>query len=338
MCGLQSMDNALKDVSKELTASDISTAFKDKTLDSLDLIRFTGGEPFLKNDFPQIIEQIWKNAAPKLFYITTNGTYTDRIKDFVKYYDGKDIKLNIQISLDSANEMHDKIRGVPGLFNKALATLEMLKTFKDKSKNIIIGVNQTIIKENMDEIAGVNKLMKQLGFEHKIYVAVDSHESTIMSKGKKTYEFKLCSDYTREEIEKIYDEIQGTLWKNKKFRGITDVNYIWHLVEEFLVQGSKNRALKIGNTSNAPCLAAFLYFRLMPNGDVMPCTLKPMVLGNLRNETFSSIWYSKETQLVRKNEIKTCPGCWVECDIVSNFVYSPFIIKRFLSNLISKKK
>lgn len=334
MCGLSKMDNSLKDVKQELTADQIGNAFSDKNLHSLDLIRFTGGEPFLKDDFIQIVHQIWEKAKPKLFYITTNGTFTDRIKDFVKSFQGKNIKLSIQVSLDGVSDTHDKIRGVPGTADRAIETLEMLTSFK-KTAPVTIGINQTIIKENINEIDPVNQLAKKMGIEHKVYVAVTPHESEILSAGEKQPEIKLVSHYTKDEKQQLYEKIETIMEGGQESKDFSNINYIWRLVEKFLREGERKRILREPGIVNLPCLAGFLYFRLLPNGDIMPCTILSETMGNIKENSFSEIWHSKKADFIRK-QVKRCRGCWVECDIVSNFVYSDYILKYFVRHMREK--
>jgi hypothetical protein len=81
-------------------------------------------------------------------------------------------------------------------------------------------------------------------------------------------------------------------------------------------------------------MAAFLYLRLLPNGDVMPCTMIPEAIGNIKEKSFSEIWYSSKADLIRR-QVKSCPGCWIECDIVSNFVYSDYMLKYFAGNVLN---
>ena len=78
MCGIKDVDRKLKNKEYELTAKDISTIFRDPLLRKLDLIRFTGGEPFLKEDFTDIVEEIIKNTKTKIYYVTTNGYYSQK--------------------------------------------------------------------------------------------------------------------------------------------------------------------------------------------------------------------------------------------------------------------
>jgi len=331
MCGLSTMDNSLKDIKGELTAFQIGNAFSDENLHSLDLIRFTGGEPFLKDDFAQIVHQIWEKAKPKLFYITTNGTFTEKIKDFVKSFQGMDIKLSIQVSLDAVSDTHDKIRGVPGMADKAITTLEMLAALK-RTGPVSIGINQTITKENINEIESVNQLAKRMGIGHKVYVAVTPHESEILSQGEKQKEIKLVGHCTEAEKKQIYEKIENIMEKDEKSKDFLNIDYIWHLVEKFLREGEKHRILKEPGIVNLPCLAGFLYFRLLPDGDIMPCTILSETMGNIKEKSFSEIWYSPKADSIRK-QVKRCSGCWVECDIVSNFVYSDYILKYFIRHM-----
>ena len=334
MCGLSTMDNSLKDANQELTSDQIGNAFGDKNLHSLDLIRFTGGEPFLKNDFTQIVHQIWEKAKPKLFYITTNGIFTDRIKEFVKFFNDKDIKLSIQVSLDAVSDTHNRIRGIPGIADKAIETLEMLISLK-KTMPFNIGINQTIIKENINEIEYVNQLAKKMGIGHKVYVAVTPHESEILSHGEKQQEIKLVGHYTEDEKKQLYEKIENIINRGQEYKDFSNINYIWHLVEKFLREGERKRILKEPGIVNLPCLAGFLYLRLLPNGDIMPCTILSEIMGNIKEKSFSEIWHSEEADSIR-NKVKRCRGCWVECDIVSNFVYSDYVLKYFIRNMQGK--
>jgi radical SAM protein with 4Fe4S-binding SPASM domain len=40
------------------------------------------------------------------------------------------------------------------------------------------------------------------------------------------------------------------------------------------------------------CLAGLYYCRVYPNGDVTPCPYLPIKLGNIREQTFSEIWFN----------------------------------------------
>ncbi|WP_026755288.1 GTP 3',8-cyclase MoaA [Sediminibacter sp. Hel_I_10] len=56
-------------------------------------IRFTGGEPLLRKDFPQILEQL--GTLPVSMSITTNGITIDRYIDLLKKHQVKTINLSL---------------------------------------------------------------------------------------------------------------------------------------------------------------------------------------------------------------------------------------------------
>jgi Fe-coproporphyrin III synthase len=61
----------------ELTAEQVSQVFGK--LGSLDAVRLSGGEPFLRADLLELAEAVMAASAPGLLHITTNGSFPDRI-------------------------------------------------------------------------------------------------------------------------------------------------------------------------------------------------------------------------------------------------------------------
>ena len=129
MCGNFNKEH---DSQSELTAEDINRAFSDPYLKNLDIIRFTGGEPFIKKDLKDIIHTIYKNTNCKFYFITTNCTFIEKIEDLVRSVVPEGITLNFQVSLDSIGEEHDGIRGLKGASKIVLENLKHLKKLREK--------------------------------------------------------------------------------------------------------------------------------------------------------------------------------------------------------------
>jgi len=336
MCGIKNVDNSLKVREKELTANDISRIFKDPLLKKLDLIRFTGGEPFLKEDFPDIVEEIAKNTDTKIYYITTNGFFTERILDFTKRLAPKIKNLVIQVSLDGTRERHDDIRKLPGLYDKVVETLKGLKNLKE-SLSFSFGINQTITEDTVKDVAKIAELSEELGCDHKLYMAHEAHESDILEGENLTGSPVLLSNPDRIIVEKLYNKIDEHYNRRRgKKSKLISPEILWNVIEKRVLEGSKNRNLKGRNLPNPPCLACSLYVRLLPDGKLMPCTLKPRAIGDLKESTFSTIWDSKAAKNMRE-EVRNCRGCWVECDIVPNLIYSFGITGDIVKELLSFK-
>ena len=337
MCGIRNVKDDLKSKEKELTPSDISRIFKDPLLKKLDLIRFTGGEPFLKEDFTEIVDEIIKNTNTKIYYITTNGFYMDRIEKFVKKLSPKTKNLVIQVSLDAIGKTHDDIRKIPDLHKKAIETLEVLKKLS-KDHSFSFGVNQTITLDTVNHIEDISILCKRLGCDHKVYMAHETHESDIMEGDKLTNKLSLFSNPDINKAKMLYKTIEEHYERECSRDNKTSLpETLWKVTEREILKGSKNRVLMGRAIPNHACFSLFYYFRMLPDGLIMPCTLKPKVIGDLKKNTFTEIWKSKEAEKMRL-EVKRCKGCWVECDIVSNIVYSVNTARKVIGEIFSSKR
>jgi len=63
--------------------------------------------------------------------------------------------------------------------------------------------------------------------------------------------------------------------------------------------------------SGGACPVGFWYCTILPNGDVLPCRRLPIVLGNLRNQSFYEIWYKSDIlwRLREHRKIEVCGQC-----------------------------
>jgi len=72
---------------REMDFKQISAVFSQ--LKNLDVIRITGGEPFLRTDLIDIVNMMQKDIIPEKIHITTNGFLTEKILQFIKNVDNQ---------------------------------------------------------------------------------------------------------------------------------------------------------------------------------------------------------------------------------------------------------
>ena len=319
MCDNKQKSNSSKVKSNELTADNIYQIFSDKMLQSLDLIRFTGGEPMIKDDIVDIIKAIYdQNNNDTIYYLTTNGSQTDKIVELAESLISHGVKLHLQISLDAPGDLHDKIRCYPGLYSKVIKTLEKLSQSKVKDK-CVIGISQTIIPENFNTIEKVKALANKLGFSYKHIIAFDLHENNDQVLDMENYKFNYRGNFTNDQLEMLYGLNQSK--KTGDYKKSPKSAYLWNMTERFLYEGGSNRVLRNISKPGFSCMALFSYFKLLPFGEIIPCTLKSNIIGNIKEKTFSEIWLGNNSQEMR-HEVRKCKGCWVECDVVPSVFYS----------------
>jgi SynChlorMet cassette radical SAM/SPASM protein ScmE len=138
------------DVPEDLPTEEWLTFFEE--LGRLAVLKVTieGGEPFVRPDFPEIIEGVVKNRMR--FNILSNGTLiTDEMAAFLA---GTRRCESVQISIDGSKpETHDACRG-KGNFGKALEGLEALKRH-----GVAVQVRVTINRNNLEDLPEVARLL-----------------------------------------------------------------------------------------------------------------------------------------------------------------------------------
>jgi len=127
-------------------------------------IDITGGEPFLREDLPEIIRIISRQAPKAKINISTNGFCPSKIKQtmqrIVKFK--KDIGLTV--SLDGFGKVHEELRGFPGGYSLVLETIRLLKELGIKNLKIAF----TLGNDNVSQLKKVYKLSRELGLEFSL--------------------------------------------------------------------------------------------------------------------------------------------------------------------------
>ncbi|WP_029903787.1 radical SAM protein [Prevotella sp. 10(H)] len=137
---------------KDLTFEEISRL--SETAGEFNRLWLSGGEPTLREDLPQIIEMFYKNNKIKDVNMPTNGLKPDRVVEWLKYLREKcpDLNLTVSVSLDGFDKTHDKQRGVPGNFYKAIETLAKINDNFGNDPHVLKNIATVITKYNSEEV------------------------------------------------------------------------------------------------------------------------------------------------------------------------------------------
>ena len=114
-CYAQAVDPDGKD---EISTEQGKAIISDLAAYGAPVMLFSGGEPLVRQDLPELASYATEKGMRAV--ISTNGTLITK----EKARELKAINLSyVGISLDGAEEIHDKFRGVPNSFKKALEGL-----------------------------------------------------------------------------------------------------------------------------------------------------------------------------------------------------------------------
>jgi len=298
----------------ELTIEEIEKF--SKKINFIHWIRLTGGEPFLRKDYVNIVKTLNENLSD-LYLITTptNGLLLDliyeKVKNVLNFFKKKYI---ITVSLDGPKEIHDKIRGIKGSWEKAVETYKKLKELEKGYKNFKVFFGYTISPLNIGlfekTIEEVRKLIPEI-------TAKDFHINL----------FQVSEVYYKNKDVKIeesfFKNAQKELDSILKLR-VKSKNYIESIENKYMKLGKEYlKTKKIPIKCNVFNLSCFVD----PFGDVFPCTIFNEKLGNLRKNNYDlkGILTSEKTKKIVKKIIDNkCPQCWTPCEahqiILSNWL------------------
>jgi MoaA/NifB/PqqE/SkfB family radical SAM enzyme len=128
----------------------------------------SGGEPMLRRDVTEIIDAFVENNGVQRIIIPTNGLVKGRTFDVVDHALGQHpgIDLYLNIALDGYGKTHDRIRGVPGNWEKTLDCITALYPLKEKfGARFRLNVNTVVCADNYAEI---EKLSEFLWSEYRL--------------------------------------------------------------------------------------------------------------------------------------------------------------------------
>jgi len=296
-------------------------------------VNLTGGEPFLRKDLFDIARCYLDNTGIRSVYITTNGYFTDRTKDFLDRYltsgYDKEHTLFFSISVDDHPEAHDRNRKINGLFERAMQTLHLLEEYRDRC--VYANVNLTIIPANYRQMGEIYEyLIEKEG--------VRSFTTTIIrEEGVAT-----IPPLLREGLYAAYRDLNQRIKRDilsRRIRGF-DGSRLGDLVnaKNILMHEQIERTFATGKFIST-CYAGEVFLVLEANGDVRPCEVLPTVIGNVRKSGYdlSSIWKSEDALEARRFIVETDCHCTYECAWSLNTLTDARYYPQLFTNLLQLK-
>jgi len=277
-----------------------------RSLGRIENLNLSGGEPFLRPEFGEICRQFIRHNKVRQIYVPTNGYFADRtVRQISETLKEKDLDLFVaEISLDGLGEFHNKFRGSPGAFDKAIQTYETLAKLQESDPRLRIHSISTATDVNMDEIRRLTTYL----FER--CPKMDHHNLALIRGDRKNPSLQGPG---LDEYQGLYEYIRR-LWAPR------EAGRYGSIVEPML-QWAKSRTAAT-RTQVVPCRAGVLNAVVYSNGDVSVCENHPP-LGNLRERSFWEIWNSPEAQALRKSiAAKEC-HCTNEVFLWPSITYQP---------------
>jgi MoaA/NifB/PqqE/SkfB family radical SAM enzyme len=313
---------------EELTLAEI-----EKISRSLGRILFllpTGGEPFLRDDIAEIVRIFYRNNHTANVGIPTNGFLTEKIVPAVRSIldSCPDLDLAIDVSFDGVGAKHDEIRGVPGLFDRAVATYRELQQLqKHYSRfNLNVGVtvsryNESYLEELYDYLTGT------LGVITINHLLVRGTPAIADAKGV------VPDNYQR------FSELLEKGAKSQVLQGYHNYTFSDFVNAVRIVRQRVINELIRTDEQQLPCYAGRLGGVLLSNGDVYPCELLDRKIGNVRevDYDFGKLWFNEKSQEICKWIKDSRCHCTYECFLTLSVFFTPSSFVQVLQEYLSLK-
>ena len=243
-------------------------------------ITVTGGEPFIRRDFLELLEVFAANARYISFSILTNGSFIDdamarRLRQLGP--------TSIQLSIEGGQATHDGIRGAGDLERTVGAAERLVR------EGIRTHVSFTAHRGNFREFADVARLGRRIGVAR-----VWSDRLIPWGTGAAMKDQILTPDETREFLE---------IMRAERLDAERDPSCRTEI--------AMHRALQFLAAGGTPyhCGAGERLITLQANGDLYPCRRMPIRVGNVMERSLCDLYFHTELFQELRDPDRIAEGC-----------------------------
>ncbi len=309
---------------EELSLSEIEAIFR--SLGHVYFFNVSGGEPYLRDDLAQIIALAVKYLKPGIMHIPTNGLAPTRIQDTTRRIlqdlaaQPNPIPLTIKPSLDGIGEEQDRIRGVPGNWQRTLETIKRLQELQRQYPYLHVEVGTVVSTANMAHLDEIAAFVHTLG--------VESYRNEIAEQRAEFFNWGDPITPSAEQYRRLMADFAARTWEAAPHkRSLAQMTESLRLVYYDVA----SRILAEGRQV-LPCYAGWSNAHINPYGQVWPCCVlgydKP--LGDLRASglDFRRVWHSAQAAEVRRFIRRGGCACPLANQAYSNILCDPWLTLR----------
>ncbi|MBM4372032.1 MAG: radical SAM protein [Deltaproteobacteria bacterium] len=283
----------------------------------------TGGEPFLREDLPDIARVLVRGAGLRQLILPTSGMSPQAVVDAVDRITGEapETRVDVLLSLDGVGEVHDRIRGVPGLGRRVEETFRELRRLQAGRRNLGVEIQLTYSAFSQGHAEDVYRYSRDV-------LAADGFFFTVV-RGRPRDPAAAALDLDRlETFTRLVD--QGMLSRGEGYRGFPFAT--WMNAKTLLTHRINLQELRTPRY-RFPCYAGRLAAVVDPGGRVFPCEGRTTPLGSLPDAGWDlrAVWHSREAALERRAIRRERCHCTHECFRTVGIVYNPRLLPRLLA-------
>lgn len=308
-------------------------------MDPLLFLLITGGDPFLRDDIDQIVRTFYRKPGFRNLGMPSNGFFPQKIvqasETILKECPG--IDFAVDISIDGIGPDHDRIRGVTGLFDRAIETYRGLADLKKRFRNFNLNVAVTVSHFNQDKLTELYEYLSgDLGVVNINHLLCRGDPRDPLAKQVDPQKYRAFS-------QRLDDDLKKRMLTGYSGYPFADMINAMKSIRHRLIQKIQTNQRFI-----IPCYAARLGVILYPDGSLAPCELRDETIGNLRtqNYDFRAVIRSGEADRIREKIRDDRCFCTYECFLTNAIMFNPIMMMAVaaetarikVSRMMSKEK
>lgn len=322
-CYIQAED---RDFSGELATEEGRAFIGDLGELEVPVLLLSGGEPLLRKDFFELAGYATDKKIRTV--ISTNGTLIT--KDVADKMTSAGIQY-VGVSLDGGPETHNKFRGVPNAFEKAIEGIRI-----SMNAGLRGGVRFTVSQMNYKDLDEVINIVVDEGIPrfcmyHLVYAG----------RGKEIAKQDITKEQSRKVIEYLVDKSIELHDAGVDVEILTTDNHAdGAYIYNYILKNAPERANEVMELlkMHGGCSAGHKFSNVDNVGDVHACQFwGHKTLGNVRDKKFSEIWNDTENEFLQmmrekpkhlKGKCGTCKynsicgGCRIRAETVYGDIWA----------------
>ena len=288
-------------------------------------LSFSGGEPFIRTDLPEIVDVFVRHCDPQIIDIPTNGSMPERIERTVKAilpHIGNRV-LDIQLSIDGDEETHNRIRGIPGLYRKILDTYDRLSKLRETHPQLRLKMNLVYCAENRDITAKMARFFEEK-FDFDRFQITYPHGNSV--------DQEIFQDVDFENFRLLSQDIQ----RHFTIRDRRDLHSLLFRAIKMVRDDVLRDAHVFLKDMGAICKAGERILVLDDIGEIYPCEPLWESVGNVREHGYdvrSILAGPRMAQFRDKHLGKGKCTCAWGCVALEKIIYTPSLYPRLMANI-----
>lgn len=290
MCNIWKMD-----YSNEASVQEFADNMRDRLFKEVVSVGINGGEPSLIRSLPEYADEILKLPSIKSLNIISHGfnkkLLLSSLEAIYKKCRAKGVIFHVSISLDGFGVTHDEVRGISGVFNKTISTVnEIIQNKGRYCDSFDLGC--TVVKQNVDQLIQLSVFVNQISVPIKYRLGIDNK--------------RIESDRLREQYSVIYSpSIQSAAeffhWQSSCAKSIAE-KFKYFSIWYWLTTKHQKRLLG--------CMWKQEGVTLDSRGSLYYCAVASDEIGSLRKGKGEEIFFSEKNISYRQSIIRNnCDTC-----------------------------